>query len=104
MSNFIARMNQRSESKRRMFALVSSGLITMVIFTIWVSTFGSSSSEKMASTETKENIFTPLKTLKQSVASAFSGFQNAVQGGLSEVTKEITNTSQEYEAKTVNTR
>lgn len=74
MFNFIAKMRQQSDAKKRIFALSASFSIVVIIFGVWLSShFFSSSNDEVA---VKENTNSPVTALSKNLASAFEGMKN----------------------------
>lgn len=74
MFNFIEKLRQQSDAKKRAIALSLSFFIVAIIFSIWLSShFFSSSNDEVAVSENKN---TPIAAFSENIAGAFEGMKN----------------------------
>ena len=105
MNNFIQKLHQKSESKRRAYAFGTSLVVTSLIFMVWFSVKFSSFSNDIIATQNaaKETIVTPINTFGKMTASALDSLKGSF-GGIKDSVDNLSNTvKSQYEAQTVNT-
>jgi len=74
MFNLIEKLQSKPEYARRQIAFVFSLAIVIIVFLIWVSTFGVRTESK------EESDVTPLSSLKESSLSAFNDIVGIFKG------------------------
>lgn len=101
MFEFIENMRQKSETKRRLFALGVSTGVTAIILVVWFTTNFSGFSQSVVGT--KSEVLGPFGSFKQNLAGAFSSFQESL-GGVKETVEVLGGqVAEEYKAQLVTT-
>ena len=77
MRKYLSTLHQRPDHHKRRFALLTSGAITLFIFTVWsFVNFGTLGTESQAVALSETNEVSPFQSLRESLASSFEAFRD----------------------------
>jgi hypothetical protein len=94
MKKYLSTLHQKSDSHKRRFAFLTSGLITLIIFTFWSMALFGNDQSVIAEKESQE--VSPLASLKDGVASSVAGLNDAF-AGIKYGLKEMVDLQSDYE-------
>jgi len=101
MNDFLKKLHNKPEHKRRTFALGVSATFTAFIFVVWFSIYTTGFNTDLA--EVKKSVVSPLAAIKVNTANVFSGFERGL-GGLKDKVDEINSEiKDEYKTQVVQT-
>lgn len=105
MRRYLSTLHTRSESHKKRFAFLASGLFTLLIFSLWaLATFGTggilAQNKQEPASESRQREVSPFASLSNGVAAGWAGFKDAfdgLKGGLEGVIDPGDRTQAEYE-------
>jgi hypothetical protein len=72
----LTKIRQRPENEKRIFSFVSAGVLTVIIFIVWLS-FTSDPSNSGVASENKLSSISPVEVFKEQFSKAFSDFNES---------------------------
>jgi hypothetical protein len=82
--SILTKIRQRPDNEKKVFSLVSAGVLTVIIFGVWFSAT-SDSSEAKAESESKLSSISPVQVIKEEFSKAISSFKEDTESPNEEI-------------------
>lgn len=80
MKKYLSTLHQRPDAHKKRFAFITSGLVTLLIFSFWSMVYFGNDHSFDYQTERAQKEVSPLSSLKEGAAASFTGLSEAFSG------------------------